>query len=168
MSEKLRRGPAMWVAVAAALALCLAQAEARTRQPSEIRVGPGSLSGTVTDSLGKTLPGVGLRVSRGEEVLIETRTGKDGRYVLESLVPGEYELHVGDWEAMALTVEDGETAHTLQVVVPAEGRYSAAALTRTQWIWIGVGITAAAVVAVAVPIAVSGGGGGGGHKTVSP
>jgi len=158
----------LWTAVLAAVALCLSQAQARPRRPSEIHVRPGKLAGTVTDSLGKSLVGIQLQLTRGGEVVADTRTDKKGAYAIENVAAGAYELRVGDWRAMPLIVEEGVTAETLQVVVPADRRYSSAALTHTQWIWIGVGVTAAATVAVAVPIAVSGGDGDHGRKTVSP
>jgi len=55
---------------------------------------PISIAGRVTDSKGAPIPGAGVRVSSGSNMLAETLTDLDGAFQFESLPAGIYELDI--------------------------------------------------------------------------
>ena len=140
---------------------------AKAQQAADVKVCTGTLKGSVTDSAGKGLSGVRVRLMRDDKVIAETRTDKDGKYVLKNVPKGKLKLLVGDEKPLTLVASSDVTAKTLKVVVSARKGYSAAALSSTTWMWIGIG-TGALAIAVATPIIVNNTGGSTGKGAISP
>jgi Ca-activated chloride channel family protein len=58
------------------------------------KTGAHALTGIVKDSDGKALSGVTISVVQALKTVAEVTSGKDGRFAVENLKKGEYELHV--------------------------------------------------------------------------
>ena len=99
------------------------------------------------------------------KIVKETKSDKTGKYALQDLTAGKFDLYVSNRHPMKVLVSQDAETKTLNIVLPV--RAGQAALENTQWVWIGAGGVAA--VAVATPIVANNvGGGGGGRSHVSP
>ena len=65
----------------------------QTHQSALGTSGAGAMSGTVTDSSGGVLPGVSVRVSRGNAAVANTMTDSGGRYRIENVAPGTFDVN---------------------------------------------------------------------------
>ena len=129
-----------------------------------LKVRPGTLSGAVCDSTGKSISGISLCLVSGDKVIAQAETDREGKYVLSNIAAGRYSLLVPGMPAMrVIASQDAETS-TLKIVLPQTAGY--ASPKRTEWVLIGLGGGAMAAVGGAVTANNVGGGGGGG--TVSP
>lgn len=118
-------------------------------RPDTVRVRPGTLVGTVSDSTGQTLAGVQIRLAQEGETVALVFTDKDGRYELKDVAAGKYDVFVASERPLQLVATlDAETS-VLRFIVghrPAgHAQVGGLTLTATQWAILG-GATAAAVV----------------------
>ena len=161
------------IAVLIVFAVPVASGATRPAPAKELKVAVGDLAGVVTDSTGKALPDVALKLMLGDKVISKVSSDKKGEYLFKKLTAGEFKLIVGGEGALCFAASKEGKTKSLQLVVPARKDYSSAALntsilTKNQWIWVGVGTGVA--LAVATPILASEGDwfGGGSSSTVSP
>ena len=62
--------------------------------PSHGKAGVHALTGIVKDDNGKALSGVTISVVQALKTVAEVKSGDDGRFAVENLKKGEYELHI--------------------------------------------------------------------------
>jgi len=138
------------IILVAAIAVGVSYGVTRPDASRTLRLNAERFAGVVTDTSGRTLADVPLRIVHGEELIAQTRTDETGRYMFENLAPGKFLLLVGGERALAIECAPSGKVTVVQLVVSQRENYSAAALDKTQWVWAGVGT--AAVVGVATPV----------------
>ncbi len=86
-------------------------------RPVNAQIAEATLSGTITDPSGKTVPNAKVSVKNGASGrTTETKTDSEGRYNVPNLIPGDYELSVSAPGYSTNTIKVTVATRTVQTV----------------------------------------------------